>query len=658
MMDSAMKLKLLVLSAGVIAGFYYADFSTDVGALQVFWSDGKKQYFVINVLAMMLAAGYYSLLVGEAIPRDSFFSDGYGKAALMLLAFVQLLPALCLIVCFFLLLFRHNEEFLREELKRFGILALLACSSLAEALIEAVGGALVQLYSYLRDDDYGEKDLSTLRLSILISILSLVKGFSELDQKDKMLRSVDSATMVTGTAPKTSMAFFAVVLWRAVSIAGRIVIFPLFQLLTRDQLALPVGHDKGGNQQYVPCGAVLLLLLDVGCQYALIWYYTRNPQKLGWSLANCISPVEPILHGGDHPIFTTPPVVVCGVHFAEGALAAIFAVLVHGGGVLQAVHDKAHPDNETFLVLCVACVAGQWPLLMLIRAAFAYKHNPEDSLAAMLGNEGHNSKFFDEADLQAPAAIFMSNFEEMQTGVVPEIQTGVVCSESLELLHTMSRGKGVGPQAEEWGNRLMWASLRGVWSPKKVDLRSGTPLEVDALGLASVVAAQPDSLESFSLCYHKALGEDVQRALCDSLRGARSLKAVDLYFRGVPKEDLDGFLCLVKDLAAQPSLEQFNVRICPGDLSDAAYAALLRALLCRQASRLTVGLTRCGAGEVTTRAAGELLRLRADLLVREGGPSPLKTKVELSDNLRIPKEVQDELLGEFGDDSITFQPVY
>lgn len=61
--DSISKTALFIMMIAVPVGVCYADIGTDVLALKTFWDDGFKEFFGLNLLGIILAACYYSVLL-------------------------------------------------------------------------------------------------------------------------------------------------------------------------------------------------------------------------------------------------------------------------------------------------------------------------------------------------------------------------------------------------------------------------------------------------------------------------------------------------------------------------------------------------------------------------------------------------------------------
>lgn len=137
-------------------------------------TDEKMLYFAANALCIVLAAVYYSVLVWTALPFGRRL-----KVFLVFLAFFQVLPVGMLFVGAGTFLLELDEGRLKDKkLRERGVLTMISCSTLAEALIEAVFGVGVQAYSFIHDTDLVDDAKSTLKLSIIIGLCSLTKGYA------------------------------------------------------------------------------------------------------------------------------------------------------------------------------------------------------------------------------------------------------------------------------------------------------------------------------------------------------------------------------------------------------------------------------------------------------------------------------------------------
>jgi hypothetical protein len=400
------KTKLLMMSAVLPVGLYYADFVTDIISLRAFWQEGYYEFFSLNLVGILFAAGYYTVLLNSV---GGFSRGGCGCAVLIpMLGFFQLLPALCLLFVLGAFIANKSADDMAHSLRQSGVHAFISCSGLSESLLEALFGAVVQAYSLLHHD-MSSSQQTALQVSVMLSILSLTKGFAEIDDKDKIMRYVDGIPFIKGSAAKSDPAFVAVVCYRMVSVMSRLLFVPFFQVLTHDMISFQL--RVGGDVWNPACGAFLLLAWDLGLQSALIRHYTGSRRKMGWALANVISPVEPILHGGDRPIFTTKPLAVSTVHLLEAVLAGALIVGHHGS--LQTVFGAMESDFDSALLkMCGACCLLQFPLLLAVQRVFSYHVSPRDSMgvAAPL----HFRVAMDRADLAAPPSmIALASWDEI-----------------------------------------------------------------------------------------------------------------------------------------------------------------------------------------------------------------------------------------------------
>jgi hypothetical protein len=179
-------------------------------------------------------------------------------------------------------------------------------------------------------------------------------------------------------------------------------LFPYFQVLTHDIIRLEL--HVVGDVWHPACGAFVFLAFDLLLQSALIFWYTGTKWKSVWAFANCISPVEPILHGGDHPIFTAKPIAVSAVHLVEAMFAGLLVVWKHGN--LQAEFDTCRDDFDIMLLtVCGILCVVQFPFLLIVQFVFAYHVNPRDRFTQA---SWYDSAHMDETDRAVPLSMILS----------------------------------------------------------------------------------------------------------------------------------------------------------------------------------------------------------------------------------------------------------
>ena len=196
------------------AALFYADVLTDLGALQVFWKAGQRQYLALNLL-IIGGSGVWGAWLASRVVKAPL-----ARLLVAGLSVLQLLPAACLALAIILLplsrvrdscrVFKigdarypdDSSRNLREALRSaFFVPDLLASTGLAESMGEALLGSEVQLYSYLDGASWGAAEKAALRLSICFSLVSLTKAFAELDKQGKAIRMIQGVPTAAGACP-------------------------------------------------------------------------------------------------------------------------------------------------------------------------------------------------------------------------------------------------------------------------------------------------------------------------------------------------------------------------------------------------------------------------------------------------------------------------
>ena len=115
----------------------------------------------------------------------------------------------------------------------------------------------------------GRKQCRALRLQLGASLGHI---YTELDEKGKIHRIAHGVPNVTGSANKTDAEFMAAGFYRAVSVIGRLLLIPFFQVFTHDANQVPCSLHLGEGRCWLPAlGASLFLGLDIGVQLALVY---------------------------------------------------------------------------------------------------------------------------------------------------------------------------------------------------------------------------------------------------------------------------------------------------------------------------------------------------------------------------------------------------
>ena len=362
-----------------------------------------------------------------------------------------------------------------------------------------------------------------------------VKGFTELDNKEKLLRVISASPFIpiTVSACKSDPAFVAVGCYRLVAIVGRLLLVLYFQVLTHDVLKLPFGLHLGAKGVWQPAiGASLLLTLDFGIQAALVYRSTANLRKLGWTFANVVSPTEPILHGGSQPMFTTSPRVAAGVHAAEALVAACVVIWAQGGvgSTTTFLQVNLRTIYHMMLAICGCCCLLQLPMLLLVQQVFAYRLEPSETWGEAFDLAPSNAHL-NTTDLAAPVHMILiaRAIDTVDARSIAAATTSPIRA-AMDLARVLKTEKVLQSTAE-----VMDLSKRNIETPgsivyvlkmhkqlKSLDLGENKIGEAGAKAFAEALK-QNQRLESLNLCACEIDSAGAQ-ALGEALKENQSLK--------------------------------------------------------------------------------------------------------------------------------------
>ena len=157
-----------------MAVFCYSDLFTHHAAVCGFWEARTFQYMTLNIAVIVAAA----LWVTVSLCREGHWLFGLlGSCQFLHLA----LSSYALLVA----VISPTVDEVRDQCRN-DFAPLLLTASLAEALLESLLSSIVQAYALLHET-WPSSQKKTLHLSILISVLSLAKAFSEFDKEDRVL---------------------------------------------------------------------------------------------------------------------------------------------------------------------------------------------------------------------------------------------------------------------------------------------------------------------------------------------------------------------------------------------------------------------------------------------------------------------------------------
>ena len=176
-------MKYWVLNIGMSVVLYYADLISDVFAIQGFWAAGAFQYMTLNIAIVFAGT------ITGAVLMD-------GLCYKLLVAF-QLLPLYLAVKTYLIVLVVRWRTSLRSDDRDVATLAI------AEALVESLLSCIFQVYALVHETWTSAQ--KTLQVSILISVLSLAKFFSEFDIQEKGLwRGQFKFDLVKGRTPQVT----------------------------------------------------------------------------------------------------------------------------------------------------------------------------------------------------------------------------------------------------------------------------------------------------------------------------------------------------------------------------------------------------------------------------------------------------------------------
>lgn len=258
---------------------FYGDFISDIGMMHRFWLQEDYAFAVMNGLAI-LAGSISSVVLGV----HDFSED---SLLLTVMIFLQLTPLAVVVQSIGLFCAaidgsgtdpRHKslDGYLRDQVS-----SLLARATAGEAFTEALLSIFVQTYAILRQDISWTPLTIT---SILFSIGSIVKSFSNLDKRGHVSREIKGQGIVVGLAEMLSPPFLLTVAYRLAEVSSQILFFPLFQLIVDDAQIFGLRYS-----------GVLLWAVDCLVQAALVWRCTCTWKKLVYAVPNTIGTFEPML---------------------------------------------------------------------------------------------------------------------------------------------------------------------------------------------------------------------------------------------------------------------------------------------------------------------------------------------------------------------------
>jgi Ran GTPase-activating protein (RanGAP) involved in mRNA processing and transport len=408
-----------------------------------------------------------------------------------------------------------------------------------------------------------------LRASALVSLASLAKAFADLDRRGRPVRVLFGRPWVAGSAPAASVAFAAVLIYRLVSVCGRVLLFLLFHQLTYEVLQL----------SGFACGSLALAVFDVFVQCALIQTATcGGGGKLLWALPGVLSPPEPVLHGGG----PTHPALAAASHFGETLVAAGIAVYAHGSlaGVLVALEGRGGRD---LLALCAACCGVQLPLLLGIRYAFAYEVEEAETWEAFAPSAGTMGVYpaqMDEADFRAPSFFFF-------------------CFGGLERIEL--DGQKIG----DTGATVIASVLAHQTTVKQLYL---TDNEIGDAGLAAIAASLGGNgtVQRLGLDCND-VGDAGAAAVASALRSNTTVQQLDLIKNRI--SDI-GAGAIASALEVNSALTEVNLR--ENSIGDTGASALAMALK-RNSSLRRLSLDCNDIGDVGAQAIGSALAINTTI---------------------------------------------
>eukprot|EP00435_Cladocopium_sp_Y103_P062073 s1011_g23.t1 len=330
---------------------FYGDLVYDVLVMKRFWQTGDKQYFALNVLAI-LAGLLTTSLIGSAGMGTASKALQPIRHCTAVLPFLHVIPLYCFVFAFREFADAKSATYKSDAFDRrlidSGLTALMASSTVGETFGEAMLSSF--LYAALRQGPLQWPSL--LACSVLVSLISLVESFSKIDRFGHVSWYRQGQAVVVGLAKPLSVAYVALVLYRWLAVCSRLLLFPLFQLALHEELQLRLWH--------VAYGGSLLWFADCILQAVLVFYCTQNRWKLFLAIPNTLSSFEPLLLSGEGALLSVNVKLHAVLHFAEFVAAIWMARTGSGVPALWEEHGFA-------LRLFLACSVIQWPLLLILR---------------------------------------------------------------------------------------------------------------------------------------------------------------------------------------------------------------------------------------------------------------------------------------------------
>lgn len=305
--------KMWVLGSQILLPvlFYYADFVSDIILIRRFWHSGHSAYAVLNSLA--IAAGLVSSMFSASTTADR-------DALSLLLILFHVNPLLVAAQAIFLFClarvatgndprYQSLQSYFHSEKCK----SQLARSTLGEAFAEALLSMFIQTYA-LMTHTLAWNFLSF--LSLVLSLISIVKSFSLLDMYPHVSREINGQPILVGLVKPEKTAFQLAVVYRLVEVSSQVLFFPLFQVV--------VDEFEFFGLRY---SGVVLWSCDCLVQAVLVMKYTNwKPTKLMFAIPNTIGTYEPVLLRGSasRAFLSTPAALHVLTHLGELVLVLVY----------------------------------------------------------------------------------------------------------------------------------------------------------------------------------------------------------------------------------------------------------------------------------------------------------------------------------------------
>ncbi|CAE8610213.1 unnamed protein product, partial [Polarella glacialis] len=324
-----LQMKFVLEMVFLVCIIYYIDLALDINALLAFWDMQQYYFFGINLAAILIAwlITFYEIInIG-----DHDFGISYTETVVLGVCYPLQLHILFLTY----LCIKAGKKH-----------PVIISAKFAEAAVEAVTSALVQLYSLVFCHEalefatchIHESRRFLLGLSVASSLVSIGAAFSVFD-----LRSYGVGGLPGGLTSAFSLAYWAVALFRVCEITSRLTSLAAFQLATR------------------PYGGWVCMGTDAFLMFSIIMF---NGGKAMYFVPSMFGMVNPMLERGG--VVTAPHWQYYSIRLLELCVMAGSAVYMRGGlSELMVLYD--YDVGQMLLMVCGTTTTLMFALLPVLR---------------------------------------------------------------------------------------------------------------------------------------------------------------------------------------------------------------------------------------------------------------------------------------------------